>query len=182
MTQWFVFQTAPQREVQSARILRQHGIETIVLMEQSMKRRHRKHKVASKPDRPPVPSMRGYIFLDMSSGDAWARLHGCPVTVRPVGIQGRPPRPLSLDGVEYITEPPRGCFHDTDAPAVRCLDDNAPLDYGVGDCVKIQDGPFQGFEGPVASITGRQASVLLVLFAREVKATVSVGSAVRAVA
>ena len=175
MTQWFVFATAPQREVQSARILREHGIETIVLMEQQLRRRHRKHKVATIADRLPRPSMRGYIFLRMDAGDAWARLHACPVTVRPVGIQGRPPRPLSDYGVSYITNPPRGFFHDTAIPRFQ----SAP-DISKGDTVAVYTSGFDGITGQVVSVTGTAAKVLLPLFGSEFEVTVPLGSAVRA--
>jgi transcription antitermination factor NusG len=188
MTQWYSFTTAPQEEVESAKTLRDRDFEVIVLMHSHKKRAHRRHRQASVVVTS-LPAWRSYLFVEMTASDAWARLHEAPVnmhpmyeTIRVAGEWQRVPRKLRPHEVEYITNPLRGLYLDTDAPAVRCLDDNAPLDYGVGDCVKIQDGPFQGFEGPVASITGRQASVLLVLFAREVKATVSVGSAVRAVA
>jgi transcription antitermination factor NusG len=175
---WFVFQTAPQREVQTARMLRQYGIETIVLMEHSLKRRHRKHKVATQPDRLPVPSMRGYIFLDMSpsaTGSPWARLHACPVTVRPVGINGRPPRPLSDYGVSYITNPSRGTYHDTAVPRFQ----SAP-DLKAGERVAVFHSGFDGVTGEVVSVTGNKAKILLPLFGSEFEVTVPVGSAVRA--
>lgn len=178
MSQYYAFMTPPQREVQTARLMRQHGIETIVLMEHSLRRRHRKHKVASIADRMPIPSMRGYIFANMATnaqGSPWARLHEAPVTIRPVGINGRPPRPLSEYGAAFILNPPRGMYHDTAIPRFQ----SAP-DIKAGERVAVYSSGFDGIVGEVVSVTGRDAKVLLPLFGSEFAVTVPLGSAVRA--
>lgn len=178
---WYVFRCAPQREIATARLLRQYGIEVICLMRPELKRAHRKHSVKTVPTkRQPLPALRPYLFLNMAPRMAWQRLHLCPVDVRQVGINGQPPKPLSAAGVAYITDPRRGLFKDTETPKAFREPSSEPLDYAVDDLVMIYGCGFDGIKGRVVDISGESAKVLLPLFGGEHPVSVPVDSAVRA--
>lgn len=180
MTQaWYVFRTAPQREIYTTHLLRQYGLDVICLMRPELKRAHRRHKVASIPKRQPLPALRPYIFIDMAPRMAWQRLHLCPVDVRPVGINGKPPRPLSGAGVAYITDPKRGLFKDTETPPAFGGPADGP-DYSVGDLVMIYGAGMDGMRGKVINLSDKEAEVLLPLFGSERAVKIPFGSAVKA--
>lgn len=170
--QYYVFRTPPQREVYTTRLLRQYGLDVICLMRPELKRAHRRHKVASIQKRQPLPALRPYIFVDMAPEYAWKRIHEVPVDVRPVGINGRQPRPLSNAGVEYITLSHKDQFPDQDWGKFSQLPDPPAYDvvqvkYAPGDQVVVKDGPFTAFEGKCVDISGQEATVLIHLFGRE---------------
>lgn len=180
MTQsWYVFRTPPQREVYCTHLLRQYGLDVICLMRPELKRAHRRHKVASIPKRQPLPALRPYIFIDMAPRMAWQRLHLCPVEVRPVSIEGKPPRPLSAAGVTYITDPKRGLFKDTEAPPSFGASAEGP-DFAVDDLVMIYGCGFDGLKGKVINLSDKDAEVLLPLFGSMMPVKVPHSAAVRA--
>ena len=180
MTQWFTFRTPPQREIRTVHTLRQHGFEVIVLMRPELKRAHSRHKVKSVMKREPMPALRPYIFVEMGHSDAWMRLHRAPVDIRAVGINGKPPRALVASGVDYITNPHRGLFLDTDLPDSLGQAEDAVPDYRAGDMVTVYGAGFDGLKGKVVDVRGKDAVVLMALFGREVESTIPVGSAIKA--
>ena len=177
--QYYVFRTPPQREVYTTHLLRQYGLDVICLMRPELKRAHRRHKVASIPKRQPVPALRPYIFIDMAPRMAWQRLHLCPVEVRPVGINGKPPKPLSASGVAYISKPQRGLWWDTEAPKSLSADSTEP-DFAIDDLVMIYGCGFDGLKGKVVDISGDKAKVLLPLFGSQREVSIPNSAAVRA--
>ena len=168
MNQWYCFRTPPLREIRTVHTLRQHGFDVIILMRPERRRAHRKHNIKTVFKREPYPALRPYIFVDMSSPDAWARKDVAPVNIHPVAINGHVPRPLSKEGVKYIMRSNKDQFHDTDWEKFDELptaeDDFEPVNYSDGDKVKITQGPFRGYEVEVANVSGREARVLLPLF------------------
>lgn len=179
--QWYVFRTPPQREVYCTHLLRQYGLDVICLMRPEFKRAHRRHKIASIPKRQPVPALRPYIFIDMAPRMAWQRLHLCPVEVRPVGINGKPPKPLSDSGVAYISKPQRGLWWDTEAPKSLSSDSTGP-DFGIDDLVVIYGAGMDGLRARVIDIDqdSYEAKVLLPLFGSEREVKIPFNAAVKA--
>jgi transcription antitermination factor NusG len=177
--EYYVFRTPPQREIHCTHLLRQYGLDVICLMRPEFKRAHRKHKVASVPKRVPMPALRPYIFIDMAPRMAWQRLHLCPVEVRPVGINGKPPKPLSASGIAYITDPGLGLWRDTEAPKSFSSDSTGPA-YAIDDLVMIYGCGFDGLKGKVVDITGSEAKVLLPLFGSDREVSIPHSAAIKA--
>lgn len=174
MTSWYCFRTRPNREIVTTHALRQHGFDVILLMQPPLARAHRKHKVKTRVPlkRQPLPALRPYIFVDMGAPDAWKRLHMARADVAAVGIEGRPPCPLSSAGLRFIQASNKTLFHDHDWPKYSKLPpapayDAARIPVAPGDAVRIGAGPFTGFEGRCVDITGDDAKVLMMLFGRE---------------
>jgi len=172
---WYCFQTAPKREVRTTHDLRQHGLQVVLLMRPELKRAHRAHKVASVPVRKPIPLLPGYIFINMARRDAWACLHTSQAKVRPVGINGQPPRPLNRAGERFIIDPPRGSYQDD-----ACPDFESAPEFNKGDRVAVFHAGFDGVMGEVVNVTGQTARVLLQFFGAEREVSVPVSSATRA--
>ncbi len=100
----------------------------------------------------------GYVLVDMVvTDDSWYVVRNTPNVTGFIG-SGTTPSPLAETEVEAILKR----MGTMEEPAVQ-------IDLQLGMAVKINEGPFKGFEGKVSEIDGARgkAKVLVSMFGRE---------------
>lgn len=102
----------------------------------------------------------GYVFVEMKmTDDAWYVVRNTPGVTGFIGSSGggAKPFPVSADEMESILR------------RIGQSDKKIAVEFGVGDQVRILNGPFSGMEGKVSAMNDQTqvASVLILLFGRE---------------
>ncbi len=108
----------------------------------------------------------GYVFVEMMMTDeAWYVVRNTPGVTGFIGSSGggAKPFPVSPDEMESILR------------RMGKADMSITVDFGVGDIVKVERGPFTGMVGRVNSMNDKDniASVLINLFGRETPTDIS---------
>jgi transcriptional antiterminator NusG len=99
----------------------------------------------------------GYVFVDMLvTDDSWYVVRNTPMVTGFIGA-GTTPRPVQDEEIQEI---------------LRKIVEEEPkykIDFGIGDLVKIMDGPFKNSEGKVQEIDKERGrvKVMVSLFGRD---------------
>ncbi|HHX52520.1 MAG TPA: transcription termination/antitermination factor NusG [Erysipelothrix sp.] len=108
----------------------------------------------------------GYLFVEMiMTDDAWYVVRNTPGVTGFIGSSGggAKPFPVSPDEIETILR------------RMGLSDKKVVVDFGVGEHVRILNGPFKAMEGVVETMNddAQSAMVLIVLFGRETPTEIS---------
>lgn len=100
----------------------------------------------------------GYVLVEMIlTEDSWYVVRNTPRVTGFVGPDNTTPTPLSRDEV------------DTLLARSDSREEKMTIDLGVGDLVKITDGPFKDYDGKIAEVNEEKGSVkvLVPIFGRD---------------
>lgn len=174
---WFAFTTAAQQERRAMDMLGQHAVETrLPVGVRDVKRPNGGVRKRA------WPLLVGYAFAGFARQDdvravlaaiESARLADIRMPVRRV-VATASGKPMALRYSEG-----RAWYETMDYSTVE-LPGGAPrpLGWGEGDTVRMTEGPFAGWTGPVARLSGERAKALLQMFGRLVEVDISVRQAV----
>jgi len=157
---WYVIHTYPGEEEAVAKNLRQRIeslemedkiFKVIVPKEKKIKIKNGKRKVIEEKVYP------GYILVEMIvTDDSWYVVRNTPRVTGFIGA-GTTPIPVSKKEIDSLME-----RMGVETPEYK-------IDVNVGSLVKINDGPFKGFEGKVSEIDSERGKlkVLVNIFGRD---------------
>ena len=131
--------------------------EVVIPIEDVIEFKNGKKQVVSKKVFP------GYLLVRMDlDDDSWYVVRNTPGVTGFVGLGARP-TPLSRKEVENILQV------KADGEAEARQEEPAPLEYEVGESVRVREGPFADFSGTIAEINEDQLKlkVLVNIFGRE---------------
>ncbi len=126
--------------------------DVLVPIEKKIKIKNGKRKMVEEKIYP------GYVLVEMVvTDDSWYVVRNTPNVTGFIGT-GTTPSPLSKEEVDYLVK--RIGMEEEPAYAI---------DIQIGSPVKINEGPFKGFEGKVIEIDGARGKVriLVSIFGRE---------------
>ena len=132
--------------------------ETVIPMEDVAEFRNGKKVIVQKKMFP------GYLLVRAEmDDDAWYVIRNTPSIVNFVGSGGKP-SPLRKREVENFLHIPEEGGEAESAPRTK-----ARLEYGMGETVRVKDGPFSDFSGEIVEINEDQlkVKVLVNIFGRE---------------
>lgn len=176
---WFAFTTTPSRETAAREMLGEYAAETRLPRGVRELKRSPRGKVRKRS----YPLMAGYAFAGFDAPQRLARLlealetahmRGQRLAVRRlVATAAGNPLELKIDGDG------RPWWETMDYSTVQLEGGEArPLGWGRGDIVRMTEGPFEGFRGPVERVNGERARLLLDMFGRSVPLEIDVTEAV----
>jgi len=157
---WYVIHTYSGYEDAVAKNLKQRieslGMEdkifnVIVPKEKKIKIKNGKRKVTEEKIYP------GYVLVEMVVTDAsWYVVRNTPRVTGFIGA-GTTPLPVSKDEVDYLMK------------RMEVKEPNFKIDVEIGEMVKINDGPFKGFDGKVSEVDPERGKikVLVNMFGRD---------------
>jgi transcription antitermination factor NusG len=173
---WFIFRTAPQREIIADKILKRVGFEAYTPVRREYRfanryARHRKEKTLKK-----FPLMVGYVFIQLKRnqiGQLFANrsrfgLFDCVKSV--VGVGGRP-----FDINDEIMQNLIAFHKNRHRAPGSYRHMNTHKEFEVGDTVRVVEGPFREFDVVVEEIDGGALTVFFDAFGRVNKTTMPVG-------
>ncbi len=114
----------------------------------------------------------GYLFVEMKMTDeAWYIVRNTPGVTGFIGSSGGGAKPFPVSEKEI----------DTILRRMGLSDKKVVVDFGIGDKVKVENGPFIGLEGVVESMSdeAQSAIILTVLFGRETPTEISYNDIVK---
>lgn len=126
--------------------------DVLVPIEKKIKIKNGKRKMVEEKIYP------GYVLVEMVvTDDSWYVVRNTPNVTGFIGT-GTTPSPLSKEEVDYLVKR----IGTEEEPAYA-------IDIQIGSPVKINEGPFKGFEGKVIEIDGARGKVriLVSIFGRE---------------
>ena len=132
--------------------------ETVIPMEDVAEFRNGKKVIVQKKMFP------GYLLVRAEmNDDAWYVIRNTPSIVNFVGSGGKP-SPLLRREVENFLHVPEEGGEAESSPRTK-----ARLEYGMGETVRVKDGPFSDFSGEIVEINEDQlkVKVLVNIFGRE---------------
>ena len=132
--------------------------ETVIPMEDVAEFRNGKKVIVQKKMLP------GYLLVRAEmNDDAWYVIRNTPSIVNFVGSGGKP-SPLLRREVENFLHVPEEGGEAESSPRTK-----ARLEYGMGETVRVKDGPFSDFSGEIVEINEDQlkVKVLVNIFGRE---------------
>lgn len=159
---WYIFEIPAGRQRRAVAELRGLGLDVVWLFcfVESL-RAHRTVKKRRADMRRPVPALGEYVFIEIGGEGDLERIealrHGIRRMPWPSGT-GYAPR-LSPGGIAWLEHPPRQLFHDTQVTQIQIQARNPKPDIKVGDRVGAFTCAFDGYYGPVVSISGSRAMV-----------------------
>lgn len=159
--QWYVLRIEAQKEFAAQMILQKRGLTTFLPTEHRWRRRN---KFTKQKELRKYPLMVRYLFAGFEPGiPLWFDLFRIPIIQSVVGVAGMP-RQLDSAAVTRLIEH----YHDglVRPPQEKHMRTNR--EFGVGDAVRIVEGPFEGIVAPVHEITRGQAHIFAGLFNGEV--------------
>jgi len=158
MLQWLVLRVAPQKEFEAERRIRNRGHKALCPFELKWRRKsvYTKHKVSK-----PYPIFTRYVFTGI---ERWPHdFRDIADNIEEVqGVVGAGFDPVRLtepemNWIRAIGEAQGNLKAIANAVAVHKA-------IKPGDKVRITEGPFYGFSGPMESIVGQNAEVMVQLF------------------
>lgn len=166
---WFALRVPPQKETVAVEIM--DRLSFVALVPKVERERRRRGKILNWR----VPVMPGYVLVGFP-GDGqipWWPVMRLDLIRSVIGLHGRP------------YQIPWRSIH-------RMLDDEDAVrvgaskymriwrEYTINDIVRIESGPFYGYEGKVEEVTDTESRVLLDVLGRKVAINIHVGDAVKA--
>ena len=157
---WYVIHTYSGYEDAVAKNLKQRieslGMEdkifnVIVPKEKKIKIKNGKRKVVEEKIYP------GYVLVEMIVTDAsWYVVRNTPRVTGFIGA-GTTPLPVSKEEVDNLMK------------RMEVKEPDFKIDFKIGDLVKVNDGPFKGFDGKVSEIDAEKGKVkvLVNMFGRD---------------
>lgn len=154
--QWYALRVSPQKEFAAQEILTRKGITTYCPSDRRWRKVSRYVRAKELRDFPLVP---GYIFAGFRPGtQLWFDLFSINIIIGCVGINGEPRR---IPG-EAMSRMIRIYRNGLTRP-----DEEHPMpahEFSVGQSVRVVNGPFEGMQVPVVSVSGANARVLMDMF------------------
>jgi transcription antitermination factor NusG len=158
---WYCLRIAPQKEFVAQEILKRRGLVTFVPSEH---RWRRKNKYTKMKELRRYPLMVRYLFIGFTPGvPLWFNLFSIPIIQSVVGVNGVPWQFDTIAVRRLIEQYHDGLVRPTQEKHMR-----TNREFGVGDSVRIVEGPFEGIVAPVRDITRGQAHMFAELFNGEV--------------
>lgn len=155
MKSWFVVQTKRYAETQAAFSIAAAGFETLTPTITTLNK---------KRDKIVAPMFPSYIFARFDlTGEYWFPIAYCRGVKKIMGDPQGKPLPLREEVVQFVRK--RDGSIDSKMQAVR--------DLKLGDTVRIEAGPFTGFEGLFAERAEDRVWVLLDFLGQKVRTELS---------
>ncbi|MBB4004466.1 transcription termination/antitermination protein NusG [Aurantimonas endophytica] len=158
---WYALQVPPQKEFVAQKILRRYGLKTFVPVRTEFRHSSKKSRHLRLPKQPVRFAVAPrYVLAGFEPGrPLWFNLFALPCISGAVGIDGAPIMLPTKEVVKLIRRTATG----VNAPeAQRFM--RTHHEFGVGDDVRVVDGPFEGMVVPVVGIAQGLARLEMKLF------------------
>jgi transcriptional antiterminator NusG len=159
---WYIINVHVGHEEKVAEALKQRALsldladkifETLVPKEKQVEVKNGKKRIVNKRIFP------GYVFIQMVMlEETWFAVRNTPgVTGFASAVSGQDPQPVSEEEVNKILK------------RMNAEVSEHKVEFKVGDVIKINDGPFKGFDGAISEIDSQKGKlkVMVNMFGRE---------------
>ena len=155
--------------LKAAAEFREAGVEAFAICMLDRRKAARSVRKSTASVQKPIVALAGYVFA--VSPDAWKVSQMKHVRNAVRFTAGGRWQPVPIREAEWLQNPPKGLFHDTEIP--RYMNRSAPPIVKVGDVVRFTLAA-QEQERPVMSVDGQMLLMEIRLLGRDVKVRIAV--------